>query len=169
VSDEAIGYLAARIASHLDGSDEAAPVARMLIEAVRAEAEDNRAIGKGVMVNSLPIAPGPPTGDVLLIGGMPEGDARTFTYLPHGGWEGRYLGPLVVSSDGSQMANYEATGTQVRPVGGSTGMSYRPASAPPMPKTATGQSVRLYKLGRNEPCWCGSGTKYKKCHGANAR
>lgn len=21
------------------------------------------------------------------------------------------------------------------------------------------------KLGRNDPCWCGSGTKYKKCHG----
>lgn len=20
------------------------------------------------------------------------------------------------------------------------------------------------KPGRNEPCWCGSGTKYKKCH-----
>jgi methionyl aminopeptidase len=20
------------------------------------------------------------------------------------------------------------------------------------------------KLGRNDPCWCGSGTKYKKCH-----
>ncbi|MSR83007.1 MAG: hypothetical protein EXS58_08795 [Candidatus Latescibacteria bacterium] len=20
------------------------------------------------------------------------------------------------------------------------------------------------KLGRNEPCWCGSGKKYKKCH-----
>ncbi|MFL1495130.1 SEC-C metal-binding domain-containing protein [Pseudomonas antarctica] len=19
--------------------------------------------------------------------------------------------------------------------------------------------------GRNEPCWCGSGTKFKKCHG----
>jgi preprotein translocase subunit SecA len=24
------------------------------------------------------------------------------------------------------------------------------------------------KLGRNDPCWCGSGKKYKKCHGANA-
>jgi preprotein translocase subunit SecA len=24
------------------------------------------------------------------------------------------------------------------------------------------------KLGRNEPCWCGSGKKYKKCHGKNA-
>jgi preprotein translocase subunit SecA len=23
------------------------------------------------------------------------------------------------------------------------------------------------KLGRNDPCWCGSGKKYKKCHGEN--
>ena len=23
------------------------------------------------------------------------------------------------------------------------------------------------QLGRNDPCWCGSGKKYKKCHGAN--
>jgi len=23
------------------------------------------------------------------------------------------------------------------------------------------------KLGRNEPCWCGSGKKYKKCHYPN--
>jgi preprotein translocase subunit SecA len=22
------------------------------------------------------------------------------------------------------------------------------------------------KVGRNEPCWCGSGKKFKKCHGA---
>jgi len=22
------------------------------------------------------------------------------------------------------------------------------------------------KIGRNEPCWCGSGKKYKMCHGA---
>ncbi|MEQ1802750.1 MAG: SEC-C metal-binding domain-containing protein [Gammaproteobacteria bacterium] len=26
----------------------------------------------------------------------------------------------------------------------------------------------LPKLGRNDPCHCGSGKKYKKCHGANA-
>ena len=24
------------------------------------------------------------------------------------------------------------------------------------------------KLGRNDPCWCGSGLKYKKCHGKDA-
>ncbi|HEV2011890.1 MAG TPA: SEC-C metal-binding domain-containing protein, partial [Candidatus Limnocylindria bacterium] len=28
--------------------------------------------------------------------------------------------------------------------------------------TATAPSQ---KLGRNDPCWCGSGKKYKKCHG----
>jgi len=25
---------------------------------------------------------------------------------------------------------------------------------------------RAPKLGRNDPCWCGSGKKFKKCHGA---
>ena len=22
------------------------------------------------------------------------------------------------------------------------------------------------QIGRNDPCWCGSGKKYKRCHGA---
>jgi preprotein translocase subunit SecA len=44
----------------------------------------------------------------------------------------------------------------------------RPAGAPPaavavaprpQPRTPTGQ-----KIGRNDPCYCGSGKKYKKCH-----
>jgi len=42
----------------------------------------------------------------------------------------------------------------------------RPAGAPPAiavprpsPRTPTGQ-----KIGRNDPCFCGSGKKYKKCH-----
>jgi preprotein translocase subunit SecA len=32
----------------------------------------------------------------------------------------------------------------------------RPAAAP---RTPTGE-----KIGRNDPCYCGSGKKYKKCH-----
>jgi preprotein translocase subunit SecA len=24
----------------------------------------------------------------------------------------------------------------------------------------------LNKIGRNDPCWCGSGKKFKHCHGA---
>ncbi|HEX2468133.1 MAG TPA: preprotein translocase subunit SecA [Solirubrobacterales bacterium] len=56
-----------------------------------------------------------------------------------------------------------------------------PAGAPPAPSgggaaaTATGAAAQAAgtvvksereKLGRNDPCWCGSGKKYKKCHGA---
>ncbi len=33
--------------------------------------------------------------------------------------------------------------------------------------TATATAVNEHKdLGRNDPCWCGSGKKFKKCHGA---
>ena len=35
----------------------------------------------------------------------------------------------------------------------------RPAAAGPTPNGAR-------KVGRNDPCWCGSGKKYKRCHGA---
>jgi preprotein translocase subunit SecA len=33
---------------------------------------------------------------------------------------------------------------------------------------ATGQRTvsAEQKVGRNDPCWCGSGKKFKKCHGA---
>jgi preprotein translocase subunit SecA len=36
-----------------------------------------------------------------------------------------------------------------------------PAAAQPKPVVREGP-----KLGRNDPCWCGSGKKFKKCHGA---
>jgi preprotein translocase subunit SecA len=32
--------------------------------------------------------------------------------------------------------------------------------------TQTVQASEHEKLGRNDPCWCGSGKKFKKCHGA---
>ena len=32
----------------------------------------------------------------------------------------------------------------------------------PKPKV----NSELENIGRNDPCWCGSGKKYKKCHGA---
>ena len=44
--------------------------------------------------------------------------------------------------------------------GGGTPPAAAPTPAPrPAPRTATGE-----KLGRNDPCYCGSGKKYKKCH-----
>jgi preprotein translocase subunit SecA len=32
-------------------------------------------------------------------------------------------------------------------------------------RTAASSNDPGAKLGRNDPCWCGSGLKYKKCHG----
>ena len=31
---------------------------------------------------------------------------------------------------------------------------------------APGQPADAHKIGRNDPCWCGSGKKFKKCHGS---
>jgi preprotein translocase subunit SecA len=48
----------------------------------------------------------------------------------------------------------------------------RTARETPGDAQVTGGSVRPGftpsggRIGRNEPCWCGSGQKYKKCHGA---
>jgi uncharacterized protein YecA (UPF0149 family) len=41
---------------------------------------------------------------------------------------------------------------------------------PPPPPPEQIESVRRAapKVGRNDPCPCGSGKKYKKCHGAEA-
>jgi hypothetical protein len=101
----------------------------------------------------------------MLVGKMPEADVRTFAYVPEHGFEGRYLGPLVVGSNGNQMCNMEATGPGVGFPDSGAGMMYRPSSAPPLSRAAIGQAVREYRIGRNDPCWCDSGKKYKKCHG----
>jgi len=47
-----------------------------------------------------------------------------------------------------------------------------PAPAPAQGKTSilqkTAVPVDVQKIGRNDPCYCGSGKKYKKCHGQGA-
>jgi preprotein translocase subunit SecA len=41
----------------------------------------------------------------------------------------------------------------------------RQAEAPPPPEAAQTFRREGPKLGRNDPCWCGSGKKFKNCHG----
>jgi preprotein translocase subunit SecA len=48
---------------------------------------------------------------------------------------------------------------------GATGSMARAAQAPEPQRTVVREAP---KVGRNDPCPCGSGQKYKKCHGANA-
>jgi preprotein translocase subunit SecA len=52
--------------------------------------------------------------------------------------------------------------SEPRPGGWTPSASSAPPTAPrpaPAPRTPTGE-----KIGRNDPCYCGSGKKYKKCH-----
>jgi preprotein translocase subunit SecA len=57
-------------------------------------------------------------------------------------------------------------GGAVRPVPERRGAGAPPAGAP-LPPELPGTFVRSErKVGRNEPCPCGSGKKYKHCHGA---
>jgi preprotein translocase subunit SecA len=50
---------------------------------------------------------------------------------------------------------------QGRPMGGAGGASSQAAGGPIRP----GYSPAGVRMGRNDQCWCGSGKKYKKCHG----
>ncbi len=48
------------------------------------------------------------------------------------------------------------------------GMAAVPASSPSPGQGVTAPIKRENKkIGRNDPCWCGSGKKYKNCHGKN--
>ena len=70
--------------------------------------------------------------------------------------------PMTFSSSSSSTA-----GPQMQQPGPSS------TGAPPRPARTGGDDAPVKtvkrdepKVGRNDPCWCGSGKKYKKCHGA---
>jgi preprotein translocase subunit SecA len=51
--------------------------------------------------------------------------------------------------------------------GAATALAAPPAPAPAGALPVQQQAVNEHKdIGRNDPCWCGSGKKFKKCHGA---
>ncbi|SFF60925.1 protein translocase subunit secA [Fontimonas thermophila] len=69
------------------------------------------------------------------------------------------------SAPGVEAATMSAAGGETLPAAAGAGTPRRLEAAPPPVKPAT--VVReMPKVGRNEPCPCGSGKKYKHCHGA---
>jgi preprotein translocase subunit SecA len=56
----------------------------------------------------------------------------------------------------------ESSAEGVQRATGVAGATAAPAAA------AAGTNGKPRKVGRNDPCWCGSGVKFKRCHGANA-
>jgi preprotein translocase subunit SecA len=61
---------------------------------------------------------------------------------------------LQTSHTGSEQAEAGSRGGQ------------QTATAPPPPKQQPAKAE--IKVGRNDPCPCGSGKKFKNCHGINA-
>ncbi|MFN8057532.1 MAG: preprotein translocase subunit SecA [Vicinamibacterales bacterium] len=82
---------------------------------------------------------------------------------------------LTFSGAGSASGSAPAFGDGGGPKAASAGPFGAGASGPPRPARVGGDDADVKtvrrdepKVGRNDPCPCGSGKKYKKCHGANA-
>jgi len=90
------------------------------------------------------------------------------------------LRPVVEGGEGSEpAAPARPAPRKPTPMFLSGGSSSAPAAPPPrnegapVPARSGGDDAPVKtvrrdepKLGRNDPCWCGSGKKFKKCHGA---
>jgi preprotein translocase subunit SecA len=69
----------------------------------------------------------------------------------------------------SALAAAAAQGGGAVPAGVADAAEYAvDAAAEPPPQVETRRLSDEERVGRNDPCPCGSGKKYKKCHGANA-
>ena len=66
---------------------------------------------------------------------------------------------IEVGGFAADQAELKRTQEQMTLAGGSEN-----TSQPPAPGGQ--QNADEHKVGRNDPCWCGSGKKFKKCHGA---
>jgi preprotein translocase subunit SecA len=60
------------------------------------------------------------------------------------------------------------TGAEAAAVGAYEGIeeSGPPAQAAAFEPVEQRRVDEAEQIGRNDPCWCGSGKKFKKCHGA---
>lgn len=89
---------------------------------------------------------------------------------PQEGHEGHNHGPLPVSVDlSSAVANTPESevSEDMKSKARSRGQRVANSSVATSPQAGGATPVSSKKPGRNDPCWCGSGKKYKKCHYPN--
>src|SRR3954447_9826491 len=58
-------------------------------------------------------------------------------------------------------------GSAIAAAAGGVDLEEEEQTISPLPVVETRRLDETEKVGRNDPCWCGSGKKYKKCHGAS--
>jgi preprotein translocase subunit SecA len=79
----------------------------------------------------------------------------------------RRASPLIFNDPSQQASPFASSPAAPR---GASAVAERPRPARVGGDDAEVKTVRrdAPKVGRNDPCWCGSGKKFKKCHGLNA-
>jgi preprotein translocase subunit SecA len=76
------------------------------------------------------------------------------------------LEPMQAREGSLQYGHETSAGADVIAAAGGTATAL---AAPPASSASFAQAPAVNEhrdIGRNDPCWCGSGKKFKKCHGA---
>ena len=73
-------------------------------------------------------------------------------------------GNLQYAHETAAGADAIAGAAAVGSIAGATALGSGGSSSTMSPQTVYASEHE--KIGRNDPCWCGSGKKFKKCHGA---
>lgn len=162
--------LHAQVGYAVSQSDEPLAVAEILVQEIRRVAAApyaSGAVGQGVMINCLPQITGPPGRQRIILDGAPRLGVTTFTFLsasvPSDPAQAVIHGPYAVSG-GMVMSGFTVQGIDGPPPQGQSGFLTGPVEGETR-MGKVGQRIKLPTLRRNDPCWCGSGRKFKKCHG----
>jgi preprotein translocase subunit SecA len=86
----------------------------------------------------------------------PDDGTQPLQQSPNGSGNG------ALSYEHQQLAGSEAILAAGTSTAASAGGGSVATPVAPKPKV----NSELENIGRNDPCWCGSGKKFKKCHGA---
>ena len=105
---------------------------------------------------------------------LPGPDERHLVRLRADGLQrpGRGRGPRTATAPLPQQRSGGRRAAALNYSGGTATTSRAPTATPTRRQQGGGTVVEQRRvdeheqLGRNDPCWCGSGKKYKKCHGA---
>ena len=109
--------------------------------------ELGRAIREEVVLHALPRASSTPE----------DADERARSRRAHGGQRRR--SPTSTSRSPAPTRSRAAGG-------GATATATAVAGGAPASTDGAGRQREHENIGRNDPCWCGSGKKFKQCHGA---
>ena len=103
-------------------------------------------------------------GEPQRVFGPAEDEARNVNYSGGGPEQPSAIAEAAQGAAAAQGG--ASTATAAAPAAATATTSTGSGNGQADPTTGTVHKDDRDKIGRNDPCWCGSGKKYKKCHGA---